>query len=176
DETLRAALGRLGTLAQGCPVVLCGMAGARDGLAEAAYVPCPGGRQAWIEAGMRLALDDLAVTILPGFSYRDERGRPDAMRGEEAQVFGALERHEADDALADIVLPGTHSKWVRVEQGRITRFATCPTGELHARLLGSSMAPAAPGEGTSGSAEGFSAGIDRACEDSPLLASLFEAR
>jgi 2-dehydro-3-deoxygalactonokinase len=98
------------------------------------------------------------------------------MRGEEAQVFGALERHEADDALADIVLPGTHSKWVRVEQGRIARFATCPTGELHAGLRGSSMGPAGADNGTRGSAEGFSAGLDRACEGSPLLASLFEAR
>lgn len=175
-EILRAALDRLGTLAHGCPVVLCGMAGARGGLAEAAYIPCPAGRDAWFAAGMTLALDDLAVTILPGFSCRDEHGRPDVMRGEEAQVFGALAQHEADDALADIVLPGTHSKWVRVEQGRITRFATCPTGELHARLLGSSMAPAVQGDGTDASAEGFSAGLDRAYEGSPLLASLFEAR
>jgi 2-dehydro-3-deoxygalactonokinase len=176
EQTLRGALDRLGALARGCPVVLCGMAGARGGLAEAAYIPCPGGREAWIGAATRLSLDDLAVTILPGFSHRDERGHPDVMRGEEAQVFGALERHEADDARADIVLPGTHSKWVRVEHGRITRFATCPTGELYARLLGSSLGPSAPGSGTRGRGEGFTAGLDRTGEGSPLLASLFEAR
>lgn len=176
EETLHAARELLGPSVHDSPIVLCGMAGARGGLAEAGYLACPAGAADWIAAAVPRALGEVAVTILPGLYHRDDHGRPDVMRGEETQVFGALERHEADGLRADIVLPGTHSKWVRVERGRITRFATCPTGEVHARLLGSSMAPAAPGGGTRDHDEGFAAGLDRAHQGSPLLPSLFEAR
>ena len=57
----------------------------------------------------------------------DELGVAEVMRGEEAQVVGvpALLR---DGGLA--CLPGTHSKWVRVEGGRITGFTTHMTGEM----------------------------------------------
>jgi 2-dehydro-3-deoxygalactonokinase len=176
-DVLRAALDRLGVIGQPRRIVLCGMAGARDGLAEAGYVPCPGGVDEWIGAALATSLDAIPITILPGFSHCDRQGRPDVMRGEEAQVFGALARQQAGDRSAvEIVLPGTHSKWVRVEDGRIAHFATCPTGELHARLLGSSLAPREPHEDDRGHADGFSAGIDRARDGRPLMASLFEAR
>jgi 2-dehydro-3-deoxygalactonokinase len=177
EKVLRTALARLGGFARSCPIVLCGMAGAQGGLAEAGYVACPGGVEDWVEAATGSAVGDLRVTILPGFSSRDERGRPDVMRGEEAQVFGALAGYRlGGERSADIVLPGTHSKWVRVEHGRITRLATCPTGELHARLLGSSLAPSAPDAGSPAYADGFSAGVDRVREGSPIMGSLFEAR
>ena len=175
-EVLRAALGRLGPAAPSFRIVLCGMAGARDGLAEAGYVACPAGVREWVEAAVETAIDGLPVTVLPGFSFRDRQGRPDVMRGEEAQVFGALAAQDAGQGSADIVLPGTHSKWVRVEEGRIVHFATCPTGELHARLLGSSMAPLERDTDDRGHADGFSTGIDRARDGGPLIASLFEAR
>ena len=44
----------------------------------------------------------------------------DVMRGEETQVFGALAQLGATDGR--FLLPGTHSKWVRVEAGRIDRL------------------------------------------------------
>jgi 2-dehydro-3-deoxygalactonokinase len=37
------------------------------------------------------------------------------------------------------VLPGTHSKWVRLERGRIAWFATFMTGEVFAVLSGHSI-------------------------------------
>lgn len=173
-EVLRAALGRLDATARPSRIVLCGMAGARDGLAEAGYVSCPGGVSEWVGGVLETALDGVPVTVLPGFSSRDGRGRPDVMRGEEAQVFGALAGWQGGPV--DVVLPGTHSKWVRVEHGRIAHFASCPTGELHARLLGSSLAPGEPGADDRGHAGGFSAGIARARDGGALIASLFEAR
>jgi 2-dehydro-3-deoxygalactonokinase len=170
---LRAALARLGAPARPRRIVLCGMAGARGGLAEAGYVSCPAGVPEWIAASRTTVLDDIPVALLPGFS--DRRGRPDVMRGEETQVFGALTGRDAREPV-DLVLPGTHSKWVRVQDDRIVRLATCPTGELHARLLGSSLAPAAAGTDDLGHAAGFAAGVDRALDGGPLIASLFEAR
>jgi len=174
---LRGALDRLGAAARSCRIVLCGMAGARDGLAEAGYVSCPAGVDEWVGTALKTSLDDLPIVILPGCSHRDRHDRPDVMRGEEAQVFGALAQQQADRGKSmDLVLPGTHSKWVRVEDGRIAHFATCPTGELHARLLGSSMAPREPHDDDRGHGDGFSAGLDRAREGRALVAALFEAR
>jgi len=176
-ETLRAALDRLGVTGQPCPIVLCGMAGARDGLAETGYVACPADVGDWIGASLETVLDDFSITVLPGLSMRDRAGRPDVMRGEETQVFGALAQRQAEtDRPAEIVLPGTHSKWVHVEDGRIAHFATFPTGELHAHLLGSSMAPKEARGDDRGHLDGFSAGLDRAHEGHPMMGSLFEAR
>ena len=71
------------------------------------------------------------------------------MRGEETQIFGALADGGGDGVY---VLPGTHSKWARVEGGRIVGFDTYMTGEVYAVLkthsvLGRMMAPAAGGRG-----------------------------
>ena len=72
------------------------------------------------------------------------------MRGEETQVFGALASMPSPADAICFVLPGTHSKWVLVRDGRIVLFATYMTGELYANLtrhsiLGRLMkAPAAP--------------------------------
>jgi 2-dehydro-3-deoxygalactonokinase len=176
-QVLRAAIAALGAEARSCRIVLCGMAGARGGLGEAGYVPCPGGVDEWVGAAVRTSLGEHPVTILPGFAGRDGEGRPDVMRGEEAQVFGVLAAHEAaGDGPRAIVLPGTHSKWVGVQGPRIARFATCPTGELHARLMGSSLVPEADGANAGWDAEGFDAGLDRARGGGAPMASLFEAR
>ena len=66
------------------------------------------------------------------------------MRGEETQILGVLAASGRGDGL--FVLPGTHSKWARVEAGRIVGFATFMTGEVFAALkdhslLGRLMAP-----------------------------------
>ena len=84
------------------------------------------------------------VVVVPGLSARDARGAPDVMRGEETQILGALGASGRADGL--FVLPGTHSKWARVEAGRIVDFATFMTGEVFAALkdhslLGRLMAP-----------------------------------
>ena len=111
------------------PAIASGMIGSRQGWVEAPYAPCPTGFEAlarglaWAKAGgVRLA-------IVPGVSCVDASGVPDVMRGEETQVFGAL---DAADGVC--VLPGTHSKWVTVAGDRIESFATHMTGELFALL------------------------------------------
>jgi 2-dehydro-3-deoxygalactonokinase len=175
-EVLRKGLEALGGQARHCPVVLCGMAGARGGLAEAPYIPCPGSVEEWTGAVVETSLGNRRVTILPGFSCRDDRGRSDVMRGEEAQVFGVLAAEPEASGRRTVVLPGTHSKWVAVEGRRIARFKTCPTGELFALLGGSSLAPGYAARPVDPDADGFAAGIDRAREDGALIASLFEAR
>jgi len=157
-------------------VVLCGMAGAREGLREAPYVPCPVSVSQW-RARMTEALGcpGLSVWIAAGLSCRDASGRPDVMRGEETQVFGAM---SLDPGLANgthvVLLPGTHSKWVWLDDGLIVRFRTCMTGELFA-LLGQSSLLAAGARGANED-QGFAAGLARASEGAAPSAALFEAR
>jgi 2-dehydro-3-deoxygalactonokinase len=57
---------------------------------------------------------------------------PDVMRGEEIQIFGALNTLQIETA--QFVLPGTHSKWANVLDGKISQFETFMTGEFYALL------------------------------------------
>jgi 2-dehydro-3-deoxygalactonokinase len=155
-------------------VVLCGMAGARGALREVPYVACPAAPVEWRQRAADFRLAGFDLRIAAGLSL-DRDGRPDVMRGEETQVFGAM---SLDPALAEgrhvIVLPGTHSKWVRLEAGRIAHFRTFMTGELFALLAGSSLALGGEHEGNAD--EGFAEGLSRAGTRAALSAALFEAR
>ncbi|MXO60834.1 2-dehydro-3-deoxygalactonokinase [Altererythrobacter salegens] len=156
-------------------IVLCGMAGSRAGLREVPYLECPATSEAWKAGLVEIQLAGLSVAIAPGVCCRDEKGRPDVMRGEETQVFGAL-GFDPDLARGEplFVLPGTHSKWAKVKDGRIASFRTFITGEMFALLAGSSLLSA--GKDPAGEAEGFAAGLARAADMASAMSSLFEAR
>ena len=72
--------------------------------------------------------------LAPGLRHDPADAAPDVMRGEEIQIAGALVAQPAWAVRACIVLPGTHSKWVRLEDGRVVAFETHLTGELYAVL------------------------------------------
>lgn len=114
----------------GVPVIVCGMAGSRQGWCEAPYAaaPCvpPGAAQA-----VRVPGTDprIAVHILPGV----KQDKPaDVMRGEETQIAGFLARQPGFDGV--LCLPGTHTKWARISAGEIVSFQTCMTGEMFSLL------------------------------------------
>lgn len=156
-------------------VVLCGMAGAPGALVAAGYAACPADAAKWLSSRTRLEVAGIPVSVLPGLSCKDSEGVPEVMRGEEAQVFGALALHpELGVGEHLIALPGTHCKWVSVVNGTIVGFRTHPTGELFALLAGQSTltGPDTPGEGSFD--DGFARGVER-CEE-PLTGALFEAR
>lgn len=127
-------------------VLISGMAGSRQGWREAPYCACPAG---FTELGRALCpIDDrpaswpreLRLVIVPGLSS-EHTGVPDVLRGEEVQVFGAMSRKRARGETTDglYVLPGTHSKWVKVRNDRIEGFQTCMTGEVFALLAQQSL-------------------------------------
>lgn len=112
------------------PVIASGMVTSRTGWVETAYLPCPAG------------LDDLAgaltrtttaggrrLAFVTGMSFRHDDGSPDVMRGEETQIAGVTAPGERL-----LVLPGTHSKWALVRDGRIMGFRTAMTGDAFAAL------------------------------------------
>jgi len=103
------------------------MAGARQGWVEAGYVDTPARLASILEHAVPVPGQDRDIRILPGIAQRDPKA-PDVMRGEETQLLGALGVGAANDAT--VCMPGTHSKWVRVNGGTVERFATFMTGEL----------------------------------------------
>lgn len=112
------------------PVICCGMVGARQGWAEAAYVavPCPPPDAG---AATKVAARDprIVVRILPGLKQTTP---PDVMRGEETQIAGFLRAEPTFDGV--LCLPGTHTKWVHISAGEIVSFRSFMTGEIFALL------------------------------------------
>jgi 2-dehydro-3-deoxygalactonokinase len=123
---LRSHLAAVGA-ADDLPVLICGMAGARQGWVEAGYVDTPARLAAVLEQAARVPGQSRDIRILPGIAQRDVTA-PDVIRGEETQLLGALGIDAVDDAT--VCLPGSHSKWVTVTRGTVERFATFMTGEL----------------------------------------------
>ena len=165
------------------PGLLClmaGMVGSRQGWVEAPYCACPAGLAdlaaglCWLPAETRAAG---RLAIVPGLSTAPA-GVPDVMRGEETQVLGALRLLGLLDVeQVTLVLPGTHSKWVTVQRGRITGFASHMTGEVYALLRQQSiLARGLPADDGPWDAKAFDAGVAAAAQPGGLLHHLFSVR
>src|SRR6185437_10031699 len=137
------------------PLVLCGMAGSRNGWRETPYLPCPADLRALGEAALRFEADGAPVAIAPGLSCKNRLGAPDVMRGEETQIAGALALHPGLGTGRHLLcLPGTHSKWAYLEDGVVRDFLTALTGELFALLRDGSTLTRAARAGTGGESQG----------------------
>ncbi|HYW16502.1 MAG TPA: 2-dehydro-3-deoxygalactonokinase [Allosphingosinicella sp.] len=166
-EAVAQVRARLGDL----PMLMAGMIGSNRGWVEAPYVPCPAGlpelaaRLHWIEPER--------AAIVPGAAY-DLDGAADVMRGEEVQLLGACAEGwiGPDSTLCH---PGTHNKWVRLQDGRIAAFRTVMTGEIfsllkeHSILADLLAAPVEPGPA-------FDSGVRHGLEKDDLTAELFSVR
>ena len=133
ERSLRETAGAM--LAACDLVLLCGMVGAKEGWVAAPYCSCPCGPDDLADALVQVPADFADLRIVPGIKS-EAATYPDVMRGEETQVLGAL-RTGGGDGL--YVLPGTHSKWVVVKQGRIHSFTTYLTGDAFQALRDHSM-------------------------------------
>ncbi|RUR40886.1 2-dehydro-3-deoxygalactonokinase [Vreelandella populi] len=121
-------------------VMVCGMAGARQGWLEAAYLPVPTALDKLSQGAVmpRLADNQLRVHLLPGLSQTRSAAHPfDVMRGEETQLAGLVA--ETSDFSGLACLPGTHAKWATLEAGTVMQFTTYLTGELYQLLANQSV-------------------------------------
>lgn len=175
---LKTLLGDAIDIAAPTDVLICGMAGARQGWLEAPYLDAPADLSRLAAAGVSPEVPDsgLQATILPGVCLR-AAGSEDVMRGEETQLLGLSTLAGGFDGL--VVMPGTHSKWALLQGGRLTRFSTAMTGELFEVLathsvLRHSLQGERDGEENGA---GFDAGLAQGL-DSPerLTATLFKVR
>jgi 2-dehydro-3-deoxygalactonokinase len=109
-------------------IVICGMAGARQGWLEAPYLEAPTDLRG-LHAGAvhpDAGTDAYKVSILPGVCQR--QGGENVMRGEETQLLGLASLIPGYSGL--VCLPGTHSKWAHLDGTRLENFTTAMTGEM----------------------------------------------
>lgn len=159
-------------------ILMSGMVGSRHGWVEAPYCACPVRLEDLVASLCRIP-DLPNARIVPGVC-RGGADRPhDVMRGEEVQVFGAM-----DEAPASVLcLPGTHSKWVRYENDTLVDFATAMTGEVFQVLRQHSLLGALMPDGEAAdaplsdiAADALRRGLDRSGDAGGLLHHLFGVR
>jgi 2-dehydro-3-deoxygalactonokinase len=155
-------------------VVFSGMITSRNGWVETPYVPVPATLADLKKGAVYRKVDwPGSAMFLPGVAAFGADA--DVMRGEEIQVFGAVE----DDFEGVVVLPGTHSKWVAVSGGAIRDLATYLSGETWGLLMKHSivgrLAPAEPVEDAAAFADGL-ARAKVAALPGDLLHDVFTAR
>ena len=158
-------------------VLICGMAGARQGWMEAPYLEAPTDLRQLGTGAVRPKMPDgtLTAAILPGVCQK--QGGEDVMRGEETQLLGLAVLSPGYGGL--VCMPGTHSKWALLDGTRIQRFTTAMTGELFDLLkthsvLRHSLQGTLDGPGRD---EGFSAGAQDGLDvPGDLLGRLFRVR
>ena len=157
-------------LADGLPILACGMAGARGKWREMPYLPTPA-TVADLALGLASPGDRPDVRIVPGLKAMVDGQMVDVMRGEETQVMGL----ELEAGEHRVVAPGTHSKWIKARFGQLLSYRTFMTGELFAAIRKGTILGAGMGEpGTDAAA--FEMGVRRALEVPALMATLFSVR
>lgn len=161
------------------PALLCGMVGSRQGWAEAPYLRCPASSEHIAQSS--IALGSHGVRIMPGLTCTNRLGAADFLRGEETQVLGALALDERlRQGRHQVVLPGTHSKWLQLADAQVQHFQTLVSGEIYAALCGHSVlvTPSAQAAGEASLDAAFLLGVERArtAPSDSLLALLFECR
>ena len=106
-------------------VLASGMLGARQGWIEAPYEKAPCNLNNINYVSPILIDNRITLKIFSGIS---QNYPPDVMRGEETQVAGFLT--DDDNFNGSICLPGTHSKWIKINKNSLEKFQTFMTGEL----------------------------------------------
>jgi 2-dehydro-3-deoxygalactonokinase len=157
---------RLGDL----PLLLAGMIGSNRGWKEAPYVPCPAGID---ELAKGIVWTGEREAIVPGVSYIGN-GRADVMRGEEAQLLGAVAAGWVDPT-GLVCHPGTHNKWATLRHGKIAEFRTVMTGELFSLLKDHSILSDLL-QGKVEASDSFKQAALYALNDAALSADLFGVR
>lgn len=158
-------------------VLICGMAGARQGWLEAPYLEAPTDLRGLLDGAVRPTMPGgrIAPAILPGVCQM--AGADNVMRGEETQLLGLATLTPGFSGV--VCMPGTHSKWAQLSGTRIEHFSTAMTGEIYEVLrthsvLRHSLTGELDGPGR---AEGFAVGAAAGLQHpEQLLGTLFQVR
>ena len=151
-------------------VIVCGMAGGRQGWTKAPYTAVPASPLP--QSSMKLPSIDprLCVFVVPGLN----QDRPaDVMHGEETQIAGFLSLHDNWDGV--ICLAGTHTKWVQISANEVVSFQTFMTGEIFELLSNASVLRHAVSDGWDEAAF-FDAMDETLSRPEALAAKLFSIR
>jgi 2-dehydro-3-deoxygalactonokinase len=131
------------------PIYASGMIGSNVGWIEVPYAEAPAGCADIVAATVATKIGGVQLHIVPGIACRRSfDGEPDILRGEEIELIGLAALRAVDGWVA---LPGTHTKWARLEDGHIVDFFTSMSGEIFDRLTAKGLlASIIDGEATDG--------------------------
>ncbi len=158
----------------GLPVILSGMGSSSIGMFELPYADLPfsiGGEDLIYHKFSANSQNEHDIYLISGLA-----SSTDVMRGEETQIIGLQNTIRSKKAL--VILPGTHSKHVHIEEGKISDFSTFMTGELFATtskstILSHSIKPCEIDKAPS--FEAFKNGVE-AVDKHGYLSALFKVR
>src|SRR5215470_2063222 len=164
----------LASTASRIDVLICGMAGAKQGWMEAPYLDAPADLETLVDGAVVPTMPDARILarILPGICQRGN-SQEDVMRGEETQLLGLATLWPGFRGV--VCMPGTHSKWVQLTGRRGERFTTAMTGELvevlrsHSVLRHSFAGPIQGPHRDDGFQTGLTSGIEAPQKLSALL-------
>ena len=165
--------------------LLCGVVGSNIGWQTVDYMPCPISLlddplspQKILKKVQQNDDRPINIQLVPGLNCLREDHIPDSMRGEETQLIGALLSNPALSQGEQLVcLPGTHSKWVWLNQGSVGEFITGLSGELFAVLEQHSvLLSQLDATDHNHCPDHFALGIERTENGSNLIQLLFETR
>ena len=161
---------------EGMLIVCSGMASSSIGIKELPYATLPFD---CLGAGMERQYFPPSVEfghpllLLSGVQSADN-----VMRGEETQLIGVIRQLKEFSGNGIFILPGTHSKHIRVNNNQVTEFQTYMTGEVFHLMAYQSILSKSVGfdpEEKQQYKNAFIEGVKVGAEN-PLLATLFKVR
>ncbi|GGF76242.1 2-dehydro-3-deoxygalactonokinase [Alteromonas lipolytica] len=157
-------------------VILAGMIGSQIGWKNTPYVDCPAPVNGYGQYGVQVEeFNNGNCFIIPGMKQDTADGKVDVMRGEELQVIGAsLLANDTEEAA--YCCPGTHTKWVKVQQGNITSISTAMTGEMFALLSSHSILANSLDKTSELDEAAFMKGLEYSQQPGGLLNHIFSVR
>ncbi|WP_017260006.1 2-dehydro-3-deoxygalactonokinase [Pedobacter arcticus] len=161
------------------PLVISGMASSSIGMVELPYSVLPfdlSGEKAGICVIEESEIFPHSILLVSGV-----QSNIDVMRGEETQFIGLEQIIQSLDGISNslLIMTGTHSKHIRVIDGKMVDFNTYMTGELFSVLQKNSLLKQAiempTGDLTLDDFDAFSYGIQKSASFN-LLKNLFSVR
>ncbi|MDL2271501.1 2-dehydro-3-deoxygalactonokinase [Desulfovibrio sp. OttesenSCG-928-I05] len=153
--------------------LMAGMVGSANGWEEAPYIALPA-NPASIADRLYAMRSMPGVYMVGGLSYESPEGLYDVIRGEEVQILGLAAENPGAKFL--ICMPGTHSKWLTMENERIDAFTTVMSGDIYAAATSATIIAMMVGDDQEFSEEAFLRGVRTAQGPGGVMSHLFRAR